>query len=595
MLAKTVKVEHTMRRRRTTIAVAGAAALTVSLTACGGGSSSGDGGASGGAAKFDAAVTGVVNSSDAKGGTLRYANEGEWDSTDPGDTYYGYSWNFARYYTRTLVTYKSAPGAEGATLVPDLATSLGKSSDGGKTWTYTLKDGLKFEDGSPITSGDIRYAVERQLDKTTFPHGPTYFNDFLADVPEGYSVYKDKKDLDSIETPDDKTIVFHLNQAFSGFDYFAALPSTVPVPKDKDTGSKYKSSVVSSGPYKFADYQSGKSFKLVRNDQWDAATDEVRPALPDNIDVTLNVNKDDIDQRLLSGDLDVSVTQLGIGAAAKAQVLADPEQKKNADSAPLNRTWFTSINSEVAPFDNIDCRKAVIYAADRTGYQTAFGGSIGGGDVATSLLPPTIPGQQKIDLYPVSSPTGDEAKAKEALTACGKPDGFETSYSYRVERPAEKAAAESMQQSLAKVGIKLTLKPYPQSDYFSLYAGKPSFAKKEGLGLMANGWGADWADGYGFLSQLVDSRVIRETGGASNLSVRDPEVDKLIDLAVNEQDTAKREQEWADIDKKVMEGAWVYPGVWAKVLLYRPKTLTNVFVSSSYDGYDYSALGVAKS
>ncbi|GAB3268003.1 ABC transporter substrate-binding protein [Kineosporia babensis] len=585
-----------MRRRRTVGAVAAAAALAVGLAACGGGDSSSDesDGNGGSEPAFSAATEGIVNPSDAKGGTLRYANEGEWDSLDPGDTYYGYSWNFANaYYARKLVTFKNAPGAEGGTVVPDLATSLGESSDDAKTWTYTLKDGVKFEDGTAITSADIKYAVERSLDKETFPHGPTYFNDFLDGVKDGFSVYKGDT-LDSIETPDDKTIVFHLNQPFSGFDYFAGLPATAPVPKDSDTGSKYKNEVVSSGPYKFSDVQDGKSYTLVRNDQWDPATDQVRPALPDQIEVALNVQKEDLDQRLMSGDLDVAVTQLGVGSAARAQVLADPEQKKLADSAPINRTWFTSINSEVAPFDKLECRQAVIYAADRTGYQTAFGGEIGGGDVATALLPQTIPGTTKIDPYPVSAPTGDEAKAKEALAACGQPNGFETSYSFRAERPAEKAAAESMQQSLAKVGIKVTLKPYPQDDYFSLYAGKPSFAKKEGLGLMANGWAADWPDGYGFLAQLVDSRVIRETGGASNLSVRDPEIDKMIDAAVNETDETKRQQAWADIDAKTMEGAWVYPGVWAKVLLYRPETLTNVYVSSGYDGYDYAALGVAQ-
>lgn len=194
----------------------------------------------------------------------------------------------------------------------------------------------------------------------------------------------------------------------------------------------------------------------------------------------------------------------------------------------------------------------------------------------------------------MSAPTGDEAKAKEALAACGKPDGFSTNYSYRSERPAEKAAAESLQQSLAKVGIKLTLKGFPQSDYFSLYAGKPAYARDNDLGLLANGWGADWPDGYGFLAQLVDSRVIRESGGASNLSVRDPEIDKMIDGAVNETDEATRQKAWVDIDKKTMEGAWVLPGVWAKTLLYRPATLTNVFVSSGFDGYDYAALGVAQ-
>ncbi|MGH3823494.1 MAG: ABC transporter substrate-binding protein, partial [Pseudonocardiaceae bacterium] len=121
-------------------------------------------------------VGGIHNPSDAKGGTLRFANSGDWDSLDPADTYYAYAWNFVRLYGRALVMFTSAPGRQGATLVPDLAESLGRSSEDAKTWTYTLRPGVKFEDGTPVTSKDVKYAVERSLDKTTFPNGPTYFN-----------------------------------------------------------------------------------------------------------------------------------------------------------------------------------------------------------------------------------------------------------------------------------------------------------------------------------------------------------------------------------------------------------------------------------
>ena len=207
------------------LAIASASALALGLSACAdnsGGSGSSGSSSSGADAKpaANAAVGKVFRPSDTKGGTLRFGMAGDWDSVDPGDTYYGLSWNFLRNYARTLVVFKSAPGSGGTELVPDLATSLGKASDGNKTWTYTLRDGLKYEDGSAITSKDVKYAVARQLDKDTFPNGPTYFNDFLADVPAGYSVYKDKNldNLKAIDTPDDKTIVFHLKTAFSGFD-----------------------------------------------------------------------------------------------------------------------------------------------------------------------------------------------------------------------------------------------------------------------------------------------------------------------------------------------------------------------------------------
>jgi peptide/nickel transport system substrate-binding protein len=587
-----------MMRRRTVGAVAAAAALALGLAACGGGSdnSSGDSGSSSTKAEFNAAVSKVYNPSTTKGGTLRFANSGDWDSLDPADTYYGYSWNFVRLYGRSLVMFASAPGADGAKLVPDLAEELGKPSADAKTWTYKIRKGVKFEDGSPVTSKDVKYAVERSIDKETFKQGPTYFNDFL-DLQGYTSPYKDKSadklGLKAIETPDDSTIIFKLLKPFSGFDYFAQLPSTIPVPQAKDTGTKYKEHVVSTGPYMFSENNLGKDFTMVRNPNWDQATDPNRKPLPDKITVQLNVNADDIDNRLQSGDLDVSIEGTGVGPAAQGLILADQAKKAMADSAVTTRLWFTSINGQVAPLDNIHCRKAIQYAADKVGYQNAYGGPTGG-DIATNLQPPVIPGADSFNLYETPGNKGDVAKAKAELTECGKPDGFSTTITYRAERPKEKAVAESLQQSLAKAGIKLTIKSFPLADYTKLYVGKPDYAKKNGLGMFVYGWGADWPDGFGFLSQIIDSRVIRPQGGNTNLSVRDPEVDKLVDKALLETDDAARQKIWVEADKKVMEDAYALPGIWSKGLLFRPKNLTNVFVTDGFSMYDYLALGVQK-
>ncbi len=253
--------------------------------------------------------------------------------------------------------FTSAPGQQGTTLVPDLAESLGRSSEDAKTWTYTLRQGVKFEDGTPVTSKDVKYAVERSLDKTTFPSGPTYFNDFL-DLQGYTSPYTDpdpdKLGLKAIETPDDRTIVFRLSKAFSGFDYLAQTPATMPVPRAKDTGSKYKEHVVSTGPYMFETNELGKRFTLVRNPNWDPATDPNRRPLPDRIKVDLNVNADDIDNRLISGDLDVSIEGAGVGPvgarpdprrpgpAREHRLRAGRPAVVHRASTPTSRRWTTS-------------------------------------------------------------------------------------------------------------------------------------------------------------------------------------------------------------------------------------------------------------
>ena len=389
-------MNHSRSWRARGLAAAGVSAGLL-LAACGGGGTGGTqepGTQASAQAVFNAASTSVVNPSDKKGGTLKFANPADWDSLDPGETYYGYAWNFARLYGRSLMMFQSAPGKEGNQLVPDLAEGPGQSSDGGKTWTYKLRKGVKFEDGTEVTSADVKYAVLRSTDKQTFPNGPAYWEAVL-DLPSGYKgPYKSPNmNTDSaIETPDEYTIVFHTTKPFAAFEYLAQLPQTMPVPKDKDTGAKYRNSVVSTGPYKFADLQPGKSFNLVRNDQWDPATDPNRKALPDRFEVTLNVNADDIDNRLLSGDLDVDIATLGVQPAAQSRVLQDPNLKANADNPLTTRLQYTVINPTVPPFNNIECRKAIEYAMDRTAYQTAYGGEFAGGEMSTTLLPPIIAG-----------------------------------------------------------------------------------------------------------------------------------------------------------------------------------------------------------
>ncbi|MEV4311205.1 ABC transporter substrate-binding protein [Actinocrispum sp. NPDC049592] len=588
-----------MKKQRMVTMVAAGAATIMALSACGGGTNtsnnSNNGGGANNVAAPNAAIGKIFNPSDKKGGTLRMANSGDWDSLDPADTYYAYSWNFIRLYGRSLMMFASAPGPDGAKLVPDLAEAKGEHSDDLKTWTYKIKKNVKFEDGTVVTSKDVKYAVERSLDKDSFPNGPTYFNEFL-DLQGYTSPYKDtdpdKLGLKAIDTPDDNTIVFHLVKPFSGFDYFAQMPSTMPVPRAKDTGTEYKKKVISTGPYKFESNELGKNFTLVRNENWDPSTDPNRKALPDKITVALNVNADDIDNRLQSGDLDVDVVGSGVQPAAQAKILADPQLKNNSDNPLAARLWYTNINGDVAPLNNIECRKAIQYAADKTGYQRAYGGNTGG-EIATHLLPPVIPGSEKYDPFPSKDNAGDVDKAKEALGKCGQPNGFETNISYRAERPKEKAVAESLQQSLGRVGIKLNIKSYPVADYAKLYAGKPDFAKSNSLGLMVFGWAADWPDGFGFLKEITDSRTIKPAGN-TNFSIKDPGVDAKIDAAMSAKDDASRQKAWVDVDKAAMDTAYALPGVVAKGLYYRPKTLTNVFITDGFSEYDYLALGVAQ-
>jgi peptide/nickel transport system substrate-binding protein len=586
-----------IKRKRVVVALVAVAALGL-VAACGGGSSSSSKGGAAAPKLSNSGVDNIANPSTHKGGTLKMALGGPWgDSFDPGNTYYGYSWNLLRNYARTLTMFKTGPGKAGGELVPDLATSLGKSSDGGKTWTYTLRSGLKFEDGSPITSKDIAYAVERNFDRAVLDLGPSYFHDLL-NWPKGYKgPYKGDKNADvssAVETPNDTTIVFHLKKPFAEFDYLAQLPTTAPVPAAKDTGKKYGDHPISSGPYMWKGNVSISSGgTMVRNPYWSAATDPNRKALPDQIDVKLGLQADDLDNQIISGDQDVDIAGSGVQPAALSKVLTQPALQARADNPVQAREWFTSIIGTVKPLDNIDCRKAIMYAMAPVSYQNAYGGKYAGGDIASTLLPPTVTGYSAFDIYGQKThPNGQISKAKAELKKCGQPNGFEIGIGFRSERPKEKNTAEAFQQALAKVNIKLDIKPLSSDTYTSDTCGKPAWVVANKVGLCVYGWGADWNTGYGYLAQITDSRVINPEGGAANFSVRDPKVDSMIDQLVAEQDATKRDAISTAIDHQVMEDAYIYPGLYAKAVFVRSKNDTNSFVNDAFGEYDYTALGV---
>ncbi|MEU8141561.1 ABC transporter substrate-binding protein [Nonomuraea sp. NPDC048901] len=538
---------------------------------------------------FDAAVAAVANPSAKTGGTLHLASAYSLDSSDPGNTYYPDAMNAIRLYGRSLTMFKPVPGQAGTQLVPDLAESLGQASDGGKTWTYRLRDGVKFQDGTPITAADVKYAVLRSMDKVTLSNGPTYF-DTMLDLPAGYQgPYKspDANTDSAIQTPDDRTIVFHLKQPYGAFDNLAQLPETVPVPKAKDTAAKYRYAVISSGPYKFESATDNK-IVLVRNPNWDPATDPNRKALPDRYELQFELAAADASAKLLIGQAEVSSP---IATLDSTKIYDNPAYKSRADAPVGSRIRYLAIDPQVPPFDKVDCRRAVIRALDLSTINRAVVGGLNqGGQIPTSLVPPLIPGTHAP--LPGLTASGDTTAAKESLAACGKPTGFSTTYIYR-DTFGESAAAQAVQASLAKIGIKVQLRGYPIADFHAKYGGNPEYLKKAGVGLIARAWAPDWPDVETFVSPLADSREILEKGNSINVNVRLPALDALIDTAKRELDATTRARRWTEVEQKIADEAVLVPLSWERSLLVRGLKATNVHVSPVYGGYDLVTMGVS--
>ncbi|MFD9462360.1 ABC transporter substrate-binding protein [Streptomyces sp. NPDC060027] len=591
--------QRTTGRRKQAVAAAAVVAALLSTAACGGGDDNEGGGSKNGAPGFDAANNKVAQASLAKkGGTLKFAGVQDADSWDTTRGYYGFAWNFMRYYSRTLVTGNAEPGAAGAKLTPDLATSTGKVTDDGKTYTYTLRDGVTWEDGKPITSKDIKYGIERQWAQDVLSGGPVYLKDILDPKGEYKGPYKDKSadklGLKAIETPDDKTIVFKLPQANSDFEDILALASSAPVRQDKDTKSKYGLKPFSSGPYKFDSYTPNKSLKLVRNPEWKASSDPIRKAYPDAISLTLFTNANDMDQRLINGDYDLDINQTGMSPQGRTTALK--KHKANLDNPVSGYVRYAVFPQSVKPFDNEHCRKAVIYGADHESLQTARGGPVAGGDIGTNMLPPSVPGAegQKYDPYEsaTTNKNGSVAKAKEELKACGKPDGFKTTIAVRNNKPVEVATAESLQASLKKVGITVDIDQYDGAQTSGII-GSPSNVKKKGYGIIIMGWGPDFPTVQGFGLPLWSGKYILESGNNNFALIDDKKIDGLFDSYVKELDEAKKTEISTEINHKVMEGGYYLPFVFEKFVNWRGSNLANVYTTDNYSGqYDFVNLAL---
>ena len=585
------------------VAAAGTAAgLLLSGNPGPGGSASGGSSTTGASASsprtvaaFNGGLSAVINPSDHKGGTLNFDAQGTPDSFDPGNTYQPWVMNFDRLFAMPMFTYKSCPGQCGLQLVPDLATDLGTVSADGMTWTFHIQPDVKFENGMTVTAQDVKYAIERTYDRSVLDNGPTYYQSLLTD-PDYPGPYQDRAKnlmgLTAIDTPNATTLVFHLQFPYPDLPYVLAFPDTAPVLPSADRGSDYHLHPLSTGPYKFRSYAPGQRLVLVPNPDWNPATDPNAKQLLSQIVLNLNVNQAVIDNGLLNGDIDVDAQGAGVGSSAQTRILSSLADKTNADN-PLNGfARFMYINTKVAPLNNLHCREAVEYAADKTAIQTAWGGPADG-QLASTVMPPVVVGYKPFDLYrALSQPGGDLAAARQQLALCGQPSGFSTNLSYRDDNPQETAAATALQAALGRVGIKVTLKGSATDSYYGSAAGVTAYVHSHGIGIAAGVWQGDWPNGYGFLDSLSAGNAISPTDNTNISELNDSVINNLF-VQSSSVTGAARTAIWSQIDEQILKDAAILPGIYQKTVLYRPPNLTNVYVQAYYGMYNYAVLGMS--
>lgn len=552
--------------KRLPVVVALAVATTLALTACGANS------------KPDTSSTGDGNSMAGvtPGGQLTIISSASELNLDPAK-----SQNLAittlGLIERRLTTWKIEPGSE-AEVVPDLATDTGTPSDDGKTWTYTLKDGLKFSDGTPVTTADIKYSVERSF-APELSGGLSYHKSLLVGGDTYQGPYTGGE-LASIETPDAKTIVFHLNSSYGDWPWIASMPAFSAVPKAKDNPATYGENPVATGPYQVGTFKQGDSVTFTRNPNWSADTDTVRTAGPDTIVYQLGQDPSVAAQRLIA---DSGADKSAFGAsfvppAQLVQIESNESAKSRLVTSDAGALAYLSINTQSPQLTDVRVRQALNYAVDKKAFQIASGGAIGG-DLATTLITPGIPGRVDYDLYP-ADPTGDVDKAKSLLSEAGV--SALTLRLATTDDPSDLAKAQAIQQGLERVGITVTIDSRDYNAWAALVTGEDA----TGYDLALSSWQPDFPSANGNIQPLFDSSQIG--GGGYNISrYSNPDVDALIAQATSQTDPAQAQALWAQADKKIMADAPVVPLTFTKNSFLHGSNVENFFVGAfpAYPNY----------
>lgn len=485
------------------------------------------------------------------GGTVSVLQRDAFEHLDPGQIYVSDELIMQTLFNRTLTTYKIDDKTGKVTLVGDLATDTGKSSDGGKTWTYTLKDGLKFEDGTPITSKDIRHGVERLYAKYQVS-GPTYLQQWLSGsgqtfrkaLPDG--PYKGKHLPDSVlATPDDKTVVFHFGQPRAEVPFAVAMPNITAVPAAKDTQEKYDKAPVASGPYKIQNFKPDKSIEFVRNTNWDPKTDAVRHQYADKFSVTFGHQWVDSTRRLVAGQ-GADKTGMTFTNAVDPSLISTVLGNKEAMARSFTKTqpYVDVVSFNMDRLKDKRVRQALAWAWPSGQVLQQYGG-VKAGEVAGGLVGPTLKGYQPFDPYEKKKyPAGNPEKAKALLKEAGQ-EGKTIVYAYANTGPAQNAAVV-VERALEKAGFQVEKKEIDSTTYYT-QIGKV----KNQFDAYRSSWGADWPSASTVVPPLYDGKnIYDDSANYSHLNA--PAVNADIAKAEKIGDIDQAGNEWIKISQKIL-------------------------------------------
>ena len=445
-----------------------------------------------------------------------------------------------------LVGYRRVAGAAGDQLVPDLAASIPAPGDGGRTWTFHIRSGIRYSTGQLVVASDFRRAIER---------------DFLLNSPGLYAVRGISGaagcvggrpcSLEAGIVADDAagSVTFHLTASDPEFPFKLTLPMTYPLPPGVPNTAAVVNPLPGTGPYRIASYRPGSEMVMERNPQFHQWSAAAQPAgYPDRIVIRLGLSKSAV------------FTMVEHGRATWAEGFAEPSaaQLTALKQSTVVRTIvpaYTSmlfLNTKIAPFDRVDARRAVSLVVDRRRLLSAVG--FDAVHTTCRLLPEGFPGYRGD--CPTAVSVSDVALARQLVRGSGTSGA--TVKVVASSTPAGRGLTAELVRELDSIGYRASAKLVASQAEYTTNADSRNRVQ---VGYQA--WSADYPSPNNFFTPLLNcSAFVPASPHNDNLAeFCDPAIDAAVRSAVAAGGIAPAgiASRWAAIDRRITASAPIVP------------------------------------
>ena len=456
-----------------------------------------------------AAPTQAGGSEAKRGGTLRVnLSTTDFEYLDPALSYEAPGWQVLYMTNLLLLNYPDKPAPEGSRLVPDAATGFPRVSRDGRTYTFTIRPGLRFSDGSTVTAAAFKRAFERAAS----PDQGSPAIAFMHDVVGADQRNEGKASAVSGVTAKGQTLTIRLTHANPTFLAEIAMPFFAAVKPSMAVDRQGISVYPSAGPYRIASRTNGSQVVLERNRFYQGH----RPANPDRIVITTNT---DVNQSLLqvrAGQIDYD--QYGLPPTAHDDLSRQFGVKKGGDGRYFVNTGintvYLALNTSRPALQKLNLRKAVNHAIDRPALLRVAGKYAG--KRTDQILPPNLQGFRDVSLYPIKGANPVRGRA----LANGAKDELTLLYP---TSPTSIARAQILKFNLEQIGLSVTLKPQP----FAV-ALRTAGTRGADFDAFLIAWFADYPDPFDFINVLLDGQNIQASNNSNYSYLNSRKYNKLM-------------------------------------------------------------------